>query len=65
MKVVGSVVGVFGVLLFVGAVVVGTPVAVAVVGGLHLSALWSSWAVVEAVVGGVVGLALARWGLDH
>ncbi len=63
MKVVGSVFGVLGVLLFVAAVVVGAPVAASAL-ALSFSAVWS-WATVQAFVGGVLGVALARWGFDQ
>lgn len=62
MKVVGLVVGVLGVLLLGAALVVGVPL-VAPVLGLHLSVLWS-WTVVQVLVGGVVGVSLARWGFS-
>lgn len=63
MKVVGLVVGVVGVLLLGAALVVGVPV-VAPVLSLDLSVLWS-WTVVQVVVGGVVGVGLARWGFSQ
>lgn len=63
MKVVGLVVGVVGVLLLGAALVVGVPV-VAPVLSLDLSVLWS-WTVVQVVVGGVVGVGLARWGFSR
>ncbi len=63
MKVLGLVVGFLGVLLAVAAVVVGAPVAASAL-ALSFSAVWS-WATVQAFVGGVVGVMLARWGFDQ
>lgn len=63
MKVVGLVIGVVGVILLGAALFVGVPV-VAPALSLDLSVLWS-WTVVQVVVGGVVGVGLARWGFSR
>ncbi|USN96308.1 MAG: hypothetical protein H6797_04510 [Candidatus Nomurabacteria bacterium] len=63
MKVVGTVVGVVGVLLLVAAVVVGLPVVSSAL-ALSFSTVWS-WATLQSLVGGVLGVHLARWGFDH